>query len=142
MHNKLKKMLITAVLMAASMPTFAGVVVIMSAKSGVSHVSKSDVGALYLGRTSNLPNGSKAHLYDLAESSAVRKAFYSKATGKSTSQVKATWSRLVFSGRAVPPKELSSAAAVVKAVAADTSAIGYVDSGAVNATVKVVAKLP
>jgi ABC-type phosphate transport system substrate-binding protein len=44
----------------------------------------------------------------------------------------------VFTGKATPPKELASSADVVKAVAADPSAIGYVEKGAVDASVKVV----
>jgi ABC-type phosphate transport system substrate-binding protein len=48
----------------------------------------------------------------------------------------------VFSGRALPPKELSDDDAVVKAVAADPNAVGYVDASAVNGSVQAVARLP
>ena len=51
-------------------------------------------------------------------------------------QVKAVWSRLVFSGKAQPPKEHADAAAVKKAVAADPKAIGYIDKAALDGTVK------
>lgn len=142
MNIRLKHVLAAFTLLALSAPAWAGVDVIVSAKSKVGSLSTSDVSALYLGRTSTLAGAGKAKLYDLPDGNAVRKAFYTKATGKSASQVKAVWSRLVFSGRAVPPKELSSAAAVVKAVAADPQAVGYVDSSAVNSSVKVVAHLP
>ena len=58
--------------------------------------------------------------------------------GKSTAQVKAAWSRLVFSGKATPPKELASSAEVKKFVAANPDAIGYIEKSAVDSTVKVV----
>ena len=57
--------------------------------------------------------------------SAVREQFYSKVAGKQAAQVKAAWSRLVFSGKATPPKELGSSADVKKFVAANPDAIGY-----------------
>jgi ABC-type phosphate transport system substrate-binding protein len=44
----------------------------------------------------------------------------------------------VFTGKATPPKALPSSADVVKAVAADPNAIGYVEKAAVDDTVKVV----
>ena len=44
----------------------------------------------------------------------------------------------MFSGKATPPKAVSTSADVVKAIGADANAIGYVDKAAVNSTVKVV----
>lgn len=142
MQRLIKICVFAALLALASTPVLAGTVVIVSAKSPTAKLDKSQVSALYLGKTSNLPQGGKAKLFDLPGSSASRDAFYQAVTGKSASQVKSVWSRLVFSGRAVPPKELGSDAAVVQAVAADPNAIGYVDSSAVNGSVKVVFKLP
>ena len=123
-------------------PAFAGTVVIVSANSPVKSLSKDDAAALYLGKTTSLPGGGSAKLFDQGDSSPLREKFYQAATGKSASQVKSVWSRLVFSGRAVPPKELADDAAVVKAVAADPSAVGYVDSGSVNGSVRAVLQLP
>jgi hypothetical protein len=53
--------------------------------------------------------------------------FYRKVTGQDLAQVKATWSRLIFTGRGLPPKELPDAEAIKKAVAADPKAIGYIE---------------
>jgi ABC-type phosphate transport system substrate-binding protein len=52
--------------------------------------------------------------------------------------VKAIWSKLVFTGKAKPPTQLATSAEVVKAVAADPEAVGYVDRAAVDSSVKVV----
>ena len=49
---------------------------------------------------------------------------------------------MVFTGKAQPPKEVSDDAAVIAKVSSDPEAIGYVDSGAVNDSVKVVLKIP
>lgn len=52
-------------------------------------------------------------------------------------QVKALWSRLVFSGKGQPPKELADSASVKKAVAADPKVVGYIEKSAVDGSVKV-----
>ena len=96
------------------------------------------VAAIFLGKTSTLPSGATAAPADQAEGSAVREQFYTKVTGKSSAQVKAAWSRLVFSGKATPPKELGSSAEVKKFVAGNADAIGYIEKSAVDASVKVV----
>ncbi|WEN14771.1 phosphate ABC transporter substrate-binding protein [Rhodanobacter sp. AS-Z3] len=142
MHRILRNCILASALTFAALPAFAGMVVVTSASSSVKTLGKDDVTALYLGKTTNLPGGSAAKLYDLADSNPGREKFYQGATGKSASQVKSVWSRLVFSGRALPPKELSDDAAVIKAVAADPNAVGYVDSASVDASVHVVFKLP
>ncbi|MBY0234235.1 MAG: phosphate ABC transporter substrate-binding protein, partial [Burkholderiaceae bacterium] len=85
-----------------------------------------------------LPSGASAMALDQPESAAVREQFYTKVTGKQAAQVKAAWSRLVFSGKATPPKEMASSAEVKKFVAANPDAIGYIEKSAVDGTVKAV----
>ncbi|HUK01828.1 MAG TPA: hypothetical protein VLW26_06075, partial [Steroidobacteraceae bacterium] len=68
-------------------------------------------------------------------------AFYQQVSGHDLSQVKATWSRLIFTGKAQPPKEMADSAAVKKAVAADPKTIGYIEKSAVDGSVKVVLDL-
>lgn len=94
-------------------------------------LTRAQVSDIYLGKSQG------ATPLDQAESAPIRAEFYKKATGRDPAQVKATWSRLVFSGKAMAPKELPDAAAVKKAVAADPKAVGYIDSAAVDASVKV-----
>lgn len=94
-------------------------------------LTKEQVADIYLGK--NLA----AAPVDLPDAAPLRAEFYSKVTGRDASQVKATWSRITFSGKGQPPKELPDAAAVKKAVAADPKAIGYINKEAADASVKV-----
>jgi hypothetical protein len=71
----------------------------------------------------------------------VKAAFYQKVSGRDLTQVKATWARLVFTGRGRPPKELRDAAAVKKEVASDPRAIAYIYKSDVDSSVKVVLTL-
>ena len=110
----------------------ADIVVIVSPTSALTKEQVSDV---FLGKNTS------ATPVDLPEASPIRAAFYTKATGKEAAQVKAARTRLVFSGKAQPPKELPDAAAVKKAVAADPKAVGYIEKSAVDASVKVLVGL-
>lgn len=116
---------------------FAQVAVVVGAKSAAAAMSADDVSALFLGKSDQLPGVGVALLLDQAESNAVRDTFYSKVTGKSAAQVKAAWSRLVFSGKATPPKEVANSAEVKKLVATNANAVGYIEKSAVDGSVKV-----
>ena len=61
--------------------------------------------------------------------------------GRDPAQVKSIWSRLTFTGKAQPPKQLPDSAAVKKAVAADPKGVGYIEKSAVDASVKAVLTL-
>jgi ABC-type phosphate transport system substrate-binding protein len=118
----------------------AEVVVIVNPANAAT-VSTEQIAALYLGNATTFPDGSTAALADQPESAGVRGDFYQKATGRSSAQAKATWARLTFTGKATPPKELKSDAEVKAFVASNPKAIGYIDSSAVDGSVKAVAKL-
>lgn len=124
-----------------SQVAFAQVAVVVSVKSPVGTLTSDQVSGVYLGRNNSVPGGGSAVLVDLPESNPSREQFYTKATGKTGAQVKATWARLTFSGKGVPPKELATSADVKKFVAANPDAIGYIEKSAVDATVKVVLSL-
>jgi ABC-type phosphate transport system substrate-binding protein len=117
---------------------FAQVAVVVSPKSPVASMTADQVSGIFLGKSNTLPSGATAVPTDLPDSAATRELFYTKVTGKSTAQVKAAWSRLVFSGKATPPKELASSAEVKKFVASNPDAIGYIEKSAVDSSVKVV----
>ncbi|HSG51517.1 MAG TPA: phosphate ABC transporter substrate-binding protein [Rheinheimera sp.] len=102
-------------------------------------VSADDLNRLFLGRASSFADGAKATPLNLAEGQAAREEFDNKVLNRSSSQLKAYWSKLVFTGKGTPPKELADDAAVKAAVAADASAIGYISSSSVDGSVKVVA---
>ncbi len=115
----------------------AGVAVVVGAKSPATKLNADQVSQIFLAKSPKLPGAGQAVLLDQPEGAAIRDAFYSKVAGKTPSQIKALWARLVFSGAAQPPKVLDSGAAVKKAVAENPDAIGYIDSSEVDASVQV-----
>ena len=125
-------------LSSAAFGACAQVAVVVNTKSAMASMTADQVSGIFLGKSNTLPSGATAAPTDLPDSAATRELFYTKVTGKSTAQVKAAWSRLVFSGKATPPKELGSSADVKKFVASNPDAIGYIEKSAVDSSVKVV----
>jgi hypothetical protein len=105
------------------------IVVIVNPAAGP--IGKEQIADLYLAR------GSGWTPIDQSAESPIYVEFYKKATGRDIAQIKAIWSRILFTGRGLPPKQLASSAAVKKAVAADPRAVGYIEKSAVDASVKV-----
>lgn len=135
----LSKLMKVALLVAAAAGVSAAnaeVVVVVHPSNPASSMSAEQVADVFLGKSTALAP------VDLPESSAVRGEFYQKVTGKDAAQVKAVWTRLIFTGKATPPKEVGSSADVKKTVAGDPKAIGYIEKSAVDSSVKVVFTAP
>ena len=130
--------LVATGLLVMAQAASAQIAVIVNPKSPLASMTPDQVSAIFMGKSAQLPSGATAQPADLPESSSIREQFYSKAAGKTSAQVKATWARLTFSGKATPPRELSSAADVKKHVAGNVDAIGYIEQSAVDGSVKVV----
>jgi hypothetical protein len=108
-----------------------------SAKSPVGTLSKSQVADLFLGRTLRFPDGTQAVPIDQEEGSPARDEFYATFTGKSPAQLKAHWSKIIFTGRGKPPKAVSNSLEVRKLIAANPRAVSYIERSAVDSSVKV-----
>lgn len=130
------KNFVVAATLAFSAVTLANVAVIVHPSNGAA-LSQDDLNKIYMGRSKSFADGQAAEAVNLADSVATRGDFDQKALGRSSSQMKAYWSKLVFTGKGTPPKELASEQEVIDAVAKNPAAIGYVSAGAVNGSVKV-----
>ncbi|HEV7358670.1 MAG TPA: hypothetical protein VGN99_11815 [Steroidobacteraceae bacterium] len=124
--------LILAVVLAANARADDIVVIVNPASAPL---SKEQIADIYLAR-----NSTRTPI-DQAAGSSIYTEFYKKATGHDAAQVKAIWSKILFTGRGVPPKQLLDSEAVKKAVAANPKAVGYIEKSAVDASVKVVMPL-
>lgn len=131
--HKLRATVAAALLLGSGLAMAADLVVVANPASGP--LTKDQVADLFLGKNQALTP------VDLPEGSPNYADFYHKATGRDVAQVKATWARLVFSGKAQAPRQLPDAAAVKRAVAADPKAVGYIEKSAVDSSVKVVLAL-
>jgi ABC-type phosphate transport system substrate-binding protein len=117
--------------------------VVVHPSNPVTSLTRAELSALYMKRTRSWPDGREIVPVDRQSTSRVRERFSRIVHGKSVAYVTRYWQRLIFSGRAVPPRELRSDAAVLDFVRGNAEAIGYVDAGtAVGDGVKVIAVTP
>ena len=123
-------------LSAAAFSASAETVVIVNKANPATRMFSEQASQFFLGKSTMFTP------FDQAEGSPIRADFYHKAADKDPAQVKAIWSKIVFTGKGTPPKEYSSNAEVKKAVAADPRALGYIVKSAVDDTVKVILTLP
>lgn len=134
----LKTIVIASLLTGAAVQ--AEVAVIISANNANASLDQDTISRIFLGKSKNFPDGSQAVPVDQDAGAASREAFNGTVLGKSSSQLKAYWSRLIFTGKGTPPKESGNDAAVKDLVAKNPNLIGYVDSSVVDGSVKVVYK--
>lgn len=126
----LKKILVGALLLG-SCSAWANIAVIVNPAND-SNINAEEIVRIYTGR-SNAFNA-----VNLAESIPLRAQFDEKGVGRTSAQLKAHWSKLVFTGKGTPPAELGSEEAVLEFVAKNPQAIGYVSADKVTSAVKVV----
>lgn len=111
-------------------------VVIIANPGAAKSPSQSDVANIFLGKDKSMKG------VDQAGWTPAKEAFYAGVASKNESQLKSYWSGLIFTGKGQPLPSVADDAAVVAKVAGEADAIGYVDSAAVNDSVKVLFTLP
>jgi len=116
--------------------SWAGVVIINPKnKNPLDHIS---ISKMFLGKTKTFANGSKCFPVDLKGKNPLAIAFRNALLKKSHSQLKAYWSKRIFTGKGKPPLQLISSEEVKQYVAQNIGAIGYIDESEVDQSVKVI----
>lgn len=121
-----------------AMCAYADVVVVVSSKSPITALRIEQAANIFLGKANNLPGWGEVIPIDLAEGSPTREEFYARTTGKSPSLLKAYWSKIIFTGEGLPPKEAANSAMLKKMMAENPSLMGYLDRSAVDSSVRIV----
>lgn len=116
-----------AVLLLLQTNTQAELSIIVSAKRAPIKLAQDDVAKLFLAKTTTFPDGLRALPVDQNSGTPARDLFITKVLDKSESQLKAYWSRVVFTGVGTPPKEVGGDNEVKKLVADNPNFIGYID---------------
>lgn len=137
LHIQFRVLLIGLALSLSASVAVAEVVVVVSAKSPVTTLSRYQVVDIFLGKSLRFPDGNQAVAVDQVEGSAEREEFYARYAGKSTAQLKAHWSKIIFTGRGHPPPEVVNDIEVKKFLNKNTNAIGYIEQGHVDDSVKI-----
>ncbi|MFZ6850195.1 phosphate ABC transporter substrate-binding protein [Undibacterium sp. RuRC25W] len=129
-------------LMLCAFPAQAEVVVIVSTKNSTKSLSIEQVADIFLGKNASFPKGTRATPLDQNETSAARDKFYLQVSGKTSSQMKAHWAKMLFTGRGQPPVESGDSSEIKRLVANNPELVGYIDKKDIDDSVKPMLFLP
>ena len=115
--------------------SFADTVVIVHPSNNVS-LSEKDVQRVFLGKLKTFPNNKPVIPIDLPKESKIREEFSETIIKKDMRQLAAYWSRLIFTGKGLPPKQVASSKEAKELVARNPDAIAYIDESLLDDTVK------
>lgn len=112
--------------------------VIVNAKNRATHLDRRFVAEAFLKKVTHWDEDQAIQPVDLGQRSAVRDRFSHDVLERDVASVRRYWAQQVFSGRGVPPPEVSNDADVVKYVASHPGGIGYVAAGVDLSGVKII----
>ncbi len=103
-------------------------------------LNEANIHRLFLGKQQAFADGRHAIVIAAPNASQTHHEFNRRVLGKSQSQLKAYWARLIFTGKGAPPREARSESDVVELVASNPNMIGYVRPGLLSPKVRVVGR--
>lgn len=131
----MKFLYITIILFYALTLQAEDIAVVASSKFNSNTVEKVELKRLFLAKTNRIHN-SKVKVMELVDTSC-KETFYKKISNKTQSQLRAYWSRLIFTGKAKPHKQVKSLDALLSKMAENASIISYVPLSMVSDKMKV-----
>lgn len=116
----------------------AEVVLVVSANNPLSSLTPNQVTDIFLGKAEELPNGAPIIPVDQAEGSREKEEFYKRYTNRTLSQIRAYWSKQIFTGKGEPPREIGNSEQLKKFLATYPNSIGYLERDKVDPSLKIV----
>ncbi|MEM9555170.1 MAG: hypothetical protein AAGC60_13020 [Acidobacteriota bacterium] len=110
--------------------------VIVNSSNPADQISKDLLSSYLLKKKSRWDHGITVEPADLDSQSQTRVALSEDVHGRSVASIKNYWQRQIFSGRNVPPPEVSSDSEMVAFVSSNPGGIGYVSASASLSGVK------
>ena len=133
----MKNYIILTLILFTSCSLSAAVDVIVH-PSNANAIDAGDIKKIFTGKAKSFADGSKALPITQADGNPATDEFNQNVLNKSSSQLKAYWSKLVFTGKGTPPEEAANDAEVVSLVSKNPNLIGFVSKGSADGSVKVV----
>jgi ABC-type phosphate transport system substrate-binding protein len=140
----MKKMtlLLACLALFSSNLVWAEIAIIVSSNSGAAEINAKTAKKLFLSKIKSIPGMSNITLVGQLDESPIKADFTKKVTKKGMGKYKAYWSKMIFSGKAVPPTEFANDEEVRAYVAKNKDAVGYIDATSVDSSVKVLMLVP
>lgn len=121
--------------------TANNLVVVVDIDNPISALTKKEVIDIYMGRYKTFPDSRLVQAIDYPPGSSIKQLFYQLLVDRSERKINAYWSRLLFSGRAIPPKSTDSPEEVVSVLINNPNGLAYMPEHAVTSEMKIVYRL-
>lgn len=146
---KTRRTLVLALCLSATVGVWArgseaggeAIVVIVNKANPASSLGVSDLRPIFQTTKTSWSSGGDAIPFNLPFDNGLRQEFDRAVLGLDPDRVARYWQDRKIRGGARAPKQVASVGAVLAAVAANPGAVGYLNAGEANGTVKVVAKI-
>jgi len=132
------KLFFLSALLLSSAYSFAELVVIVHPGNSLEAITKDELKRIYLGKSKEFPNGLIIAALDQEKESEEKEKFYKKVVGKSLSQVSSYWSRLIFTGKGIPPRVLPNDKEIKSWVASHPESIAYINAESADDSIKII----
>lgn len=129
------KFLLGVAALTLSAIAHAELVVIAHPGLSVDSLTHSQVSRIFFNQANRFPDGTPASPLDVSDAS--RDQFIRQVLNKTPQQVEKYWARMIFTGRARPPREVGPDE-VKKMVTQTPGAISYLDEEKVDKSVKAI----
>ena len=137
MRTVAKFLLMLAILWSHTGLAQPRIAIIVHPQCSFTNLSIKQVVDIYMGRLLSLPDNHIPLPLDQQGGSPLRQQFYETLTDRPLAHINAYWARLMFSGRATPPRMLPDSLSVLQVVSQNRDAIGYVEDEKVNSSIRV-----
>lgn len=114
--------------------------VIVSKDSNINSISKKELSKIFLAKTKRLPSGEKSIVVENINKEYQSK-FYKSICNKNEKQLKKYWAKMIFTGRAQPPKKIKSISELIVFVKSNKNAISYIPIEYINKDIKMIMEI-
>jgi hypothetical protein len=135
----MKKILFTLI---ALLPLIghAELVVVAGSQSPITSLTENEVRQLFSGQLRSI-GGQRVQPLDLTATDNNRETFYRSLMGRSPDQMRAYWTRLIFTGQGQPPREVSNARELATLATSSPEYIGYLPASEVSNNLRIIYRL-
>lgn len=136
--QRTRSLLLSASLLFFPITTWCENIAVIVNKDNKSKISQEELKLIYKGQMNKFQNGLEISPLNQSEKTTIKTEFIRKVTQQPVSRYKSYWTRKIFTGKGVPPREITGGdEAVKKYVEQNPEAIGYISSSSADKTVHV-----
>jgi hypothetical protein len=122
-------------------PLRAETLIVVAKDSPIEKLDAKNVADIFMARTTRFPNGDKALPLEI-KGNEMREGFYQQLSGKSSAQLNAYWTTLIFTGKGKPPATIATPDELAVKLTGDKGSISYLAAEQLTDNMKVVYRFP